>query len=603
MASSLRANLVQRSLVYLGLATALLANPCQAMTKPNVVLILTDDQGYGDLGCHGNPTVKTPRLDALHGESLRLTNFHATPMCTPTRGQLMTGRLALTNGAMNVSSGRTMLRTEIPTMAEIFAASGYQTGQFGKWHLGDVYPYRPQDRGFHESVFFPSSHVGSAADAWNNDYFDDIYQHNGKKERFKGYCTDVFFNQAMDWIKTCQAREQPFFAYIATNAAHGPYFVPDRYRAPYKQLPHRLATFFGMIANLDENVGRLEDMLEASGLKRDTIFIFMTDNGGTAGVTHYNAGMRGKKVDLYDGGHRVPCFVRWPNGKLAPTGDVHALTACQDLLPTLIDLCSLQTPPECSFDGISLAKLLQGKVDQLPERSVIIQFSRMNHPAPTQGDAAVLRDRWRLIGGTELYDIQADPAQKTNLADKHPDLVRQLKADYDQWWKTVAEHVNEFRLIPVGSEAENPVLLSACDWQDVFLDQTLQVRRGLRRNGSINLLVEQAGTYEFSLRRWPEESGLAITAPAPEYKAADGVIPAGISLPIQRAHLTLGQHSEYCEVAPNDKVVVFRLELPAGPTSIRTHFDDARGTEIAGAYYVTVRRLDSNSSAAPPEKG
>ncbi|MBI4661745.1 MAG: sulfatase-like hydrolase/transferase [Verrucomicrobia bacterium] len=204
-----------------------------APQKPNVILVITDDQGYGDLSCHGNPVLKTPNLDQLHRESIRLTDFHVTPMYTPTRGQLMTGRHCLANGAMNVSSGRTLLRRGISTMPEIYAASGYRTGHFGKWHLGDNYPYRPMDRGFQEAVWFPSSHIGSAPDYWNNDYFDDVYNHNGRRRAFRGYCTDVFFGEAIEWMRAQAAARRPFFCYLAPNAPHGPLFVPQKYRELY----------------------------------------------------------------------------------------------------------------------------------------------------------------------------------------------------------------------------------------------------------------------------------------------------------------------------------------------------------------------------------
>jgi len=293
-----------------------------AGSRPNVILVLTDDQGYGDLSCHGNPVLKTPNLDRLYAESIRLTDFHVAPMCTPTRGELLSGVDCLRNGAMNVSSGRTPLRRELPTMADLFAEGGYVTGQFGKWHLGDNYPYRPQDRGFQESIWFPSSHIPSAADYWNNDYFDDVYRHNGRREPFQGYCTDVFFSEAVRWMRGCAERKEPFFCYVPLNAAHSPLFVPDKYREPYRGQPRNVASFFGMIANIDENMGKLDVFLRECGLRENTILIFMTDNGGTVGVNVFNAGMRGRKIDLYDGGHRVPCFLRWPAGKLRPAGDV-----------------------------------------------------------------------------------------------------------------------------------------------------------------------------------------------------------------------------------------------------------------------------------------
>ena len=361
-----------------------------AVDQPNVIVVMTDDQGYGELSCHGNPVLRTPNLDRLHDESIRLTDYHAAPMCTPTRGQLMSGLDAFRNGAMNVSSGRTMLRTDVPTMADIFAGSGYATGIFGKWHLGDNFPYRPQDRGFQETLSFPSSHINSTPDVWNNDYFDDTYSHNGKREVFEGYTTDVFFREAMQWMRGRKEAGQPFFCYLPTAAPHWPHFVPDHYREPVRkaleaardQLPEippkqkeELVSYLAMIANIDENMGRLESFLAESGLRHDTLLVFMSDNGSTMGPIYYNAGMRGKKVTLWEGGHRVPCFVRWPGGSLQPPRDLGGLAETQDWLPTLIDLCGLKVPGKARFDGISLAQALRGSESVPEDRMLVINYS------------------------------------------------------------------------------------------------------------------------------------------------------------------------------------------------------------------------------------
>lgn len=382
----------------------------------------------------------------------------------------MTGVDALRNGAMNVSSGRTLLRREIPTMAEIFAANGYRTALFGKWHLGDNYPYRPQDRGFQETIWFPSSHVSSAPDYFNNDYFDDVYYHNSSREPFKAYCTDLFFQSATNWMQQCASRNEPFLCYLPLNAPHAPRFVADHYREPYRNLKKEVASFFAMIGCIDENMGRLDNFLRTSGLRDNTIFIFMTDNGTAGGESIYNTGMRGKKVDLYEGGHRVPFFLRWPNGKLRPPGDVTTLTECQDVLPTLIDLCDIKKG-KAHFDGVSLAKLLRGKTDTLPDRMLVSQFSRMNNSVPHKNDAVVLWKKWRLISGNELYDLTDDPGQRQNICEKFPDIVRKMQTHYDQWWKGVAPHINEFNDLHLGSDT-NLVMLSPCDWHDVFRSTT-----------------------------------------------------------------------------------------------------------------------------------
>ena len=571
-----------------------LASPVRAAEpankRPNVIIVLTDDQGYGDLSCHGNPVLKTPHLDRLHSQSVRFTDFHVCPYCTPTRGQLLSGLDCLRNGAMNVSSGRTFLRRGIPTIANVFAADDYRCGQFGKWHVGDNYPYRPGDRGFHESLFYPSSHIGSAPDAWNNSYFNDAYNHNGKRERFDGYTTDVFFKQAIDWMKGEADQNRPFLCYLATAAAHSPHFVPPKYLEAYAAQPPQIARFFGMIANIDENMGRLEEFLAKSGLRENTIMIFMTDNGGTGGVSVFNANMRGNKMMLYDGGHRVPCFVRWPAGKLRPVGDVAELTTVQDILPTLVDLCDLRKHEKISTNGASLSRLLRGEADPLPDRMLVVQMSRLGEPVPRKGDACVLWKKHRLVSGKELYDLASDPGQKQNIAEQFPDIVAKMRAHYDQWWAGVEPRVNEHSAISLGSDTENPLQLSPADWEDVFLDQRQQIRAGMRRNGPWNVLVEKAGIYEIELRRWAREVDAPLTAALPSHKHADGEFPAGVALPIAKARLTIADIDQSADAKPTDKSITFTVELKSGATQLKTWFYDPQGKEISGAYYVYVTR-------------
>ena len=574
-------------------ATVGFAGPSQQnrlSKQPNVIVVLIDDQGYGDFSCFGNPVLKTPNMDKLHDQSVRFTDFHVAPMCTPTRGQLISGRDCLANGAMNVSSGRSFLRKELPTLADLFGASGYRCGQFGKWHLGDNYPYRPQDRGFHESIWYPCSHIGSAPDYWNNDYFDDTYNHNGRREKFTGYTTDVFFGEAMKWMRAQAAASQPFFCYLPTAAPHAPLFVPEKYREPYKSQTWKVASFFGMLANIDENLGRLDAFLRETGLWDNTILIFMTDNGGTAGVSVFNAGMRGQKIDLWEGGHRVPCFIRWPAGKLRPPGDIAELTEVQDILPTLVELCGLRKPRQGQFDGLSLAGLLRGEREQLPDRMLVVQFSRMEAPSPQKGDAAVLWHRWRLVQDKELYDLATDFGQTNNLITQRPDIVAKLRAHYEAWWAKVAPRINEHSAITVGFKAEDPTQLSPSDWEDMFLDQGGQVRKGLRRNGLWNINVARSGTYEIELRRWAREVGATMRAGLPAHPNHDGEYPAGKALPIAKARLKVASFDQSRAVGPSDTAAQFTVKLKSGPAKLHTWFYDAAGAEISGAYYVYVHK-------------
>ena len=306
-------------------ATSLCTATSWAGEKPNVILVLTDDQGYGDLSCHGNPVLKTPNIDRLRDESIRCTDFHVSPLCTPTRAALMTGRYPARTGAYRTSAGRTLLHRDERTMAHVFADNGYVTGMMGKWHLGDNAPHRPQDRGFHDVVWHRCGGIGQVSDYWGNDYIDDTYERNGRLEQFNGYCTDVWFAEALRFVQ--ENRDKPFFLYLSLNAPHSPYIVDEKWSEPYQDGDHGAnPNFLGMVANIDHNLGVFRKQLDSLGLAENTILIFMTDNGTAAGarfdgfdsraVKGFNAGMRGKKCSIYEGGHRVPFFVHWPAGNM-----------------------------------------------------------------------------------------------------------------------------------------------------------------------------------------------------------------------------------------------------------------------------------------------
>ncbi|HWB55270.1 MAG TPA: arylsulfatase, partial [Tepidisphaeraceae bacterium] len=386
-----------------GVAAASIAKSLPAASvprkQPNVVFVLMDDVGYGDLACLGNPVIKTPNIDALWAQSTRLTNFHVSPTCSPSRCSLMTGRYCNSVGVWHTIHGRNLLSTNAVTLAECFKSSGYRTANYGKWHLGDNYPCRPQDRGFDDAVVCGGGGVWQAPDYFGNDDVDDSYIHNGEFQKYAGFSTDIFFQLTMDFILDSKKKNAPFFCYLATPAAHEPVWANDKDAAPYQGvagLPH--PGFYGMIANIDENLGRLVQFLKDQALLDDTILIFSSDNGTGEGEEVFNAGMRGSKASPYEGGHRVPIFIHWPNGGMAEARDISALTAHIDLLPTLADLCGLQNRGS-NIDGRSWRPLLEESAGAWHDRAIVIDSQREETLVKWK-DTVVMTQQWRLVNPT-----------------------------------------------------------------------------------------------------------------------------------------------------------------------------------------------------------
>ncbi len=440
--------------------------PTPTARRPNIVLILTDDQGYGDMGCHGNPDIQTPNLDRLHAQSIRFTRFHASPVCSPTRSSLMTGRYNYRTGVVDTYQGRSMMCPEEVTLAEAIAAQGYRTGIFGKWHLGDNYPMRAMDQGFQESLVHKGGGICQPSEPRNNSYFDPLLKHNGEDFHGKGYCTDIFTHAALEYIEKNAAN--PFFVYLAFNAPHEPLIVEDRYSAPFlaKGLPEKTAKFYGMIANIDENVGYVLDTLERLKLSENTIVIFMTDNGSAIpqGSTRFNAGMRGKKGMVYEGGIRVPCFIRWPE-RFAKPCDIDRIAAHIDLFPTLLAACGAPVPDGVSLDGKNLLPLMENPVCDWPERTLFFQWHRGDEPKPYT-NCAVLTQQHKLVDGKELYDLVNDPGEEKDIAVEHPEVVAMLRERYDAWFNDVSA-TRGFAppRIHLGTSHENPVVLTRQDWR------------------------------------------------------------------------------------------------------------------------------------------
>lgn len=560
-------------------------------SQPNVIVIVTDDQGYGDMSCHGNPYLDTPNLDRLHDEGVSLDDYHVDPYCTPSRAALMTGRYSVRVGAWAVTEGRQLLNADEITMAEVFSASGYRTGMFGKWHLGDTYPYAPRYRGFEDTVHHLAGGVDEIGNPVGNDYFDDTYYRNGTPEKFEGYCTDVFFDETLRFIGEGETTnfEQPFFIYLPLNAMHGPLTVDPSYSDPFlaKGLTESRSKFFGMVQNFDENLGRLLESLNKWDIDEETIVIFMGDNGTGGGVDSrtmegYNAGMRGKKGSTYEGGHRVACFIRWP-GSLGAGKSVDALTAHLDWLPTLVDLCGLKSPENVDFDGQSIKPLLTGETRDWKNRTLFVnrQADQLElwHPGvdPKQKypSRAVLTERWRLVNA-ELFDISADPGQKKDVAQQNPEVVKTLSAEYERHFKSVTDHGGEFTPFIVGAPEENPTRFTTRDWHHtdggVIWKMELVEDDSLFVNGFWAIDTQEAGRYEFRISRYPRDLEKPI-----------GAIDARIKI---------GDTSQSTQLKPSETSAKFEFDLKEGPTVLQTWLTDEKTKNIRGAYYIEAKRLD-----------
>ncbi|MCX7046351.1 MAG: arylsulfatase [Candidatus Sumerlaeota bacterium] len=579
-----------------------------AADRPNVIVLLTDDQGYGDLACHGNPVIKTPQMDRLYNESVRFGNFHVDSYCTPSRSALMTGRYAHRVGGWGTISGRNMLRDGEVTMADVFRHNGYRTGHFGKWHLGTNYPYRPIDRGFDEWLGHGDGGTGCTTDYWGNDRVNDHYIHNGVWEAkpCTGYETDVFFDAALQFIRSEKSR--PFFVYLAPYNPHSPCSVPDQeWVASYRGKGP--AYFYAAIARVDENLGRLRAFLKAEGLDGNTLLIFITDNGTAEGEKVFNAGMRGKKGSPYDGGHRVPCFFHWPAGRLDKPVTVDRLAAHLDILPTLVDLCSLKLPKPIVFDGASLKPLLSNPQAPWPERTIVLGTPENhvgpNPPSPTFGqNCSVMADRWRLVEQKELHDMTADPGQRRNVAGEHPDVVNKLRNDYQQYWNSVSAMDKGWRGRPIiGSPNAVETELCAEDWYPTKGScpwNQAAVANGAASFGLWTVRFAEAGAYRVELRRWPRDADAPMAGVPDDTKTVDawlkdqpvrGLLYGGApkALPVARARLKIGASVQEADVDSRDKAKVFTVKVDAGPADLETTLLDKDGKALCSAYYVSIR--------------
>ena len=589
-------------------------------SRPNIVLVIADDQGYGDLGHTGNPIIQTPHLDALAAESTSLTDYHVAPTCSPTRAALMTGHWTDRTGVWHTINGRSMLRENEITLGRLLADAGYATGMFGKWHLGDNFPYRPEDRGFQEVYRHGGGGVGQTPDLWDNAYFDGHYFHNGEVEAAEGFCTDVFFEAAANFIQTSVEAEQPFFAYIATNAPHGPLHCPQKYLDQYADQPAAIAAFFGMITNIDDNVGRLRAMLADLGVADNTLFIFTTDNGTASGASVFNAGMRGQKGSEYEGGHRVPFLAHWPAAGWNRRHTSGELCHAIDVVPTLVEIAGATAPASLKWDGVSIRPLLDPAVDaDWAGRMLVTDSQRVRDPVKWK-QTAVMSQQWRLVNGKELYHLASDPGQQRDVASEHPQQVAEMRAFYDRWWEELEPTFEQTTEIYVGHPQAELVSLTCHDWITEGMSPWNQrfVREGQgyvaadikrknarpsvqRHQGAWAIRVVTSGQYRIAVRRWPSEADAAITAALPAGDDVPGATKAfraveGRGIPVVAAVLRVDDHDVAMTTVADEAAALFTATLTAGSHTLAPVFTTADGQEV-GCYYCEVSLLEKDATA------
>lgn len=539
------------------------------MARPNVILIMTDDQGWGDFGFHGNPHLKTPYLDRLASQSIELAQFYVSPVCAPTRASLLTGRYNYRTAAIDTYLGRATMAAEETTLAELLSMAGYRTGIFGKWHLGDNYPSRAIDQGFSEALVHRGGGVGQPADPPGNSYFDPTLVLNGSEVKTHGYCSDVFTDAAIQFI--AKRRGEPFFAYLAFNCPHTPLQVPKEYRDRYKDtaLDDDTAKLYGMVANIDDNIGRLLAKIEELNLADNTIVVFLTDNGPQ--VRRYNGILNDLKGSVHDGGIHVPCLLRWP-GRFQAGSKLDVVAAHIDIVPTLLSACRVSVPHDLKLDGINLLPVLLREQTALPERLLFFQWHRGDRPQLFRA-CAVRGPRFKLVqpegrGDKEqfdpawaLYDMAVDPGEQHNVLERHPQRAAEMTAAYEAWFADVsATRGFPVPRIVVGTRHENPVTLTRQDWRGP--------QAGWRTDGLGHWEIEvaQASPYDVTVRTPAEQTARTV-------------------------RLRIGRIEQTQPLAADADCAKFEL-VRVEPGKYRVEAIVERGQSRAGAHYVDLLARD-----------
>ena len=580
-----------------------------ATARPNVIFVLTDDLGYGDLSCHGNPVLKTPNIDQLSRDGVRFSQFFVSPLCEPSRCSLMTGR--------NKVIGRRIEPNE-QTLPQMFQRGGYATGLFGKWHLGDGHPFLPVDKGFDEQFMIANGAVDHVENYWGNSDFDTWFKDSKEVwHQTKGYYTDALFDHAMQWMDSC--KDKPFFCYLATLAPHEPWDAPEEYKQPFRErgMTEEHASYYGACANIDHNIARLRQWMADKGLEKNTLLIFMSDNGSALAGRKlksrdgkntdelFNAGLRGGKGSVYEGGSRQSAFFVWP-GTLAADREVDQLAMHYDLLPTLSDLLGiplLKDPGLAPIEGISLKGLLLGEKPSYPKRyDVIYQgYWPPDQPLSQYKNTSIRSQDYRLVNGNELYDHRTDEGETNNVIEQHPEVAAELKSAYDQWWEANSAELPELRVdkaYPLGEKIGEKFTMNALFYYDSLVypaaAKWFQTKFWLQR-GLVEVLTDEAapapkkpplmgcwkidfqaaGTYEFVLRKGSPFTPKELTT-----------IRKG------HAHVALGdERSEVAVEGPAEEVKLTVQVAKPGVQMVECWFDGQRTDgKPSGAYFVDITR-------------
>lgn len=449
--------------------------------RPNFIVVMADDMGYGDLSLKGHKQIRTPQIDKFFKEGMEFSRFYVAPVCSPTRAGLLTGRAHYRTGVTNVGSCGDRIKMDEITVAKALGDAGYETAIIGKWHIGDNYPMRPQDMGFKETVI----HKSCCLTPWDrNDppgenYYDPYLYHNGERKQYKGFCMDVYTDLSLEYAARCAAEDKPFFIYLSTNTPHTPLTVDPKYSKPYENagVEPLDAEYYGTITNLDENVGRLVKGIHDQGLEEDTLIIFLTDNGNASGRIHdWGIKLRGEKADVYEGGIRVPCAMRWP-GVIEPGASTGSIASYMDVMPTLLHAAGVEPSKEKAMDGMSVLPLALGKSHPDPDRKIIIQWHQGLQPQLNRS-FTIFNQNWKLVqaeGGFhksgkflqgeyryELFNIDEDMAETRDLASEYPEIVESFHSEYEDWfWEVMRERGPDPQEIFIGSPRENPSMLMA----------------------------------------------------------------------------------------------------------------------------------------------